>query len=168
MEQRRCKTTETSAVSNMGCVWQAGKKQNNEGSHEVTRHPRNLLFVKSFTCFFFTGKMDTRRGIVGTLKKQSWDQTNTSFPPKNQNKTKSQGFQSWGTFQLCKFWFYHRSKTNLCAIMALKLEKLVFCFVFYEKKKELQHLLLEQFFISLQTIHNPGNEQFSLKLISPQ
>lgn len=51
--------------------------------------------------------------------------------------------------------------------MALKLEKLVFCFVFYEKK-ELQHLLLEQFSISLQTIHNPGNEQFSLKLISPQ
>lgn len=56
-------------------------------------------------------------------------------PPKNQNKTKSQGFQSWGTFQLCKFWFCHHSKTNLCAIMALKLEKFVFCFVFYENKR---------------------------------
>lgn len=63
-----------------------GKKQNNEGSHEVTRHPRNLLFVKSFTCFFFTGKMDTRRGIVGTLKMQSWDQRKTSFPQKIKSK----------------------------------------------------------------------------------
>lgn len=113
-----------------------GKKQNNEGSHEVTRHPGNLLFVKSFTCFFFTGKMDTRRGIVGTLKMQSWDQRKTSFPPKNQNKTKSQGFESWGTFQLCKFWFCHHSKTNLCAITALKLEKLVFCFAFFLRKKK--------------------------------
>lgn len=101
----------------------------------MTRHPRNLLFVKSFTCFFFTGKMDTRRDIVELWKSRAGIRGTPHSPPKNQNKTNSQGFQSWGTFQLCKFWFCHHSKTNVCAIMALKLENFVFCFVFYENKR---------------------------------
>lgn len=88
-------------------------------------------------------------------------------PQKIKTKRNHRGFNPGEHFSFVNFDFAITPK-QICVQSWHWNQKNLFFVLFFMKTKELQHLLLEQFFISLQTIYNPGNEQFSLKLISPQ
>lgn len=81
-------------------------------------------------------------------------------PQKIKTKRNHRGFNPGEHFSFVNFDFAITPK-QICVQSWHWNEKNLFFVLFFMKTKELQHLLLEQFFISLQTIYNPGNEQFS-------